>query len=59
MVYCGDLHQWENFDFSDGNILKAVSPVSELGIMSTAIRKEWYPPTRKTASVYFERFKFP
>ena len=60
MVYCGDPHQWENFDFSDGNIIKSGIPLFPvLGNHEYRSQKEWYPPNpEKQLQYYFDRFKF-
>jgi len=60
MVYCGDPHQWENFDFSDGNIIKNGIPFFPvLGNHEYRSQKEWYPPNpEKQLQYYFDRFKF-
>jgi hypothetical protein len=56
MVYCGDPHQWENFDFSDGNIIKSGIPLFPvLANHEYRSQKKWYPPLQ----YYFDRFKFP
>ena len=50
MVYCGDPHQWENFDFSDGNIFKSGIPLFPVfGNHEHWSKKECYPPTQKNS----------
>ena len=60
MVYCGDPHQWKNFDFSDGNIIKSGIPFFPvLGNHEYRSQKEWYPSSpEKQLQYYFDRFKF-
>ena len=60
MVYCADPHQWKNFDFSDGNIIKSGIPLFPvLGNHEYRNQKDWYPPhPEKQLQYYFDRFKF-
>ena len=60
MVYCGDPHQWENFDFSDGKIITGGIPFFPvLGNHEYRNKKKFYPPDpEKQLQYYFDRFKF-
>ncbi len=60
MVDYADPHQWENFDFSDGNIIKSGIPLFPvLGNHEYRSQRKRHPPNpEKQLQYYFDRFTF-